>query len=135
LRSRTPTNTAGCPGASAQITAASYDFLIEPVEDTGQTDDDLGPMSKVPHGTTTDTALRTAISAKIGAGMSRRSITLLVQNYAVDNNPSCGRVQNGARRLPVELIPQEWRVAFLDALDALPNDRATSGTAAPGAST
>ena len=90
-------------------------------------------MSKVPHGTTTDTALRTAISAKIGAGMSRRTITLLVQDYVVDNNPSYGRVQNGARRLPVQLIPPEWRVAFLDALDALPNDRATSGTAGPGA--
>jgi hypothetical protein len=93
-----------------------------------------GQMSEVLHVRTTDTALRTAISAKVSAGMSRRTITLLVQNYAVDSNPSYGRVQNGARRLPVELIPPEWRVAFLDALDALPNDRATSGTAAPGAS-
>jgi hypothetical protein len=87
-------------------------------------------MSKVPHGTTTDTALRTAISAKIGAGMSRRTITLLVQDYVVDNDPSYGRVQNGARRLPVQRIPPEWRVAFLDALDALPN---ASGSAAASA--
>jgi len=84
-------------------------------------------MFEVLHVSATATALRTAISAKITAGMSRRTITLLVQNYAVDSNPSYGRVQNGARRLPVELIPPEWRLVFLDALDALPN---ASGTVA-----
>jgi hypothetical protein len=67
---------------------------------------------------TTET-LRAAIRARISAGISRQAIILLIQTYAVENARH-GRVQNGVRRLPVELIPNEWRVAFLDALDELP---------------
>jgi hypothetical protein len=78
-------------------------------------------MSELPDAKITTATLRATIRSRISAGLSRRAIILLIQAYAAEN-AGHGRVQNGVRRLPVELIPNEWRAAFLDALDNLSDD-------------
>jgi hypothetical protein len=76
-------------------------------------------MTEVLESVITATMLRTAIRAKIDAGVSRRAISLLVNANAP---PGAGRGReddSGVRRLPVEVIEHERRAAFLVELDQL----------------
>jgi hypothetical protein len=65
--------------------------------------------------------LRAAVRAKLDDGISSRAISLLVCAYAQPEANS-GRPQRGWRRLPVETIPEDWRAAFMLALDRLRED-------------
>jgi hypothetical protein len=78
----------------------------------------------------TSNMLRTAIRAKLGSGAKRRAISLLIARYARDGVMTARREEDGVSRLPVEVIPHERRVAFLDAINQLPEQRVRSTTTA-----
>lgn len=78
----------------------------------------------------TATTLRTAIRAKVNAGISRQTISQLVSVYA---SPDAGMGRDdgtGVRRLPVEVIAHDRRRAFLAALDRLHSDGAPDDASA-----
>jgi hypothetical protein len=68
--------------------------------------------------------LRAAIRANISAGISRRGISLLIEAYAPPSTRGRRDDDTGRRRLPVEVIAHERRVAFLVALGELQDDDA-----------
>ena len=86
-------------------------------------------MTEVLESVITATTLRTAIRAKIDAGVSSRAISQLINIYAPAGAGRGREDDSGGQRLPVEVIPHEWRVAFLVALDKLRDDDA-AGVAA-----
>jgi hypothetical protein len=99
----------------------SYRFVTYPPDTLVKvelTKDDR--VSEAPDGIITSATLRTAIRAKISAGISRRAISLLIHGYAPPE--AQGRDEDSVRRLAVEVIPHERRVAFLDALARLQDD-------------
>ena len=66
----------------------------------------------------TITALREAIRAKIRAGVSRETITKLIQVYAPPDAPSRDD-GTGLRRVAVEYVPRAERPALLRAIGDL----------------
>jgi hypothetical protein len=72
----------------------------------------------------TAATLRAAIRAKISAGISRRAISLLIEAYAPPRTRGRRDDDTGMRRLPVEVIVHERRVAFLVALGQLQDNDA-----------
>ena len=76
---------------------------------------------ELPVGIITAEDLRAAVRAKLDDGISSRAISLLVCAYA-QPKPDSGRPQRGWRRLPIETIPEDWRAAFIAALDRLRED-------------
>lgn len=76
-------------------------------------------MSDVLELALTGEMLRTAIRAKLRMGANRRDISVLINAYA-PQGASTKRTDGGVYRIPVELIPLDRRVAFLDALNELP---------------
>jgi hypothetical protein len=64
--------------------------------------------------------LRTAIRAKLRRGASRRGISVLICTYT-PQDAKTERMDGGVYRVPVELIPLERRLSFLEALNELPN--------------
>ena len=64
--------------------------------------------------------LRTAIRAKLRRGTSRQAISLLIRKFVPDG-VNTERRQGQVYRLPVEVIPLDRRLSFLDALNELPN--------------
>ena len=78
----------------------------------------------------TSAALRAAIRAKIGEGVSSRTVSLLINSYAPSSTEAGRDDETGARRLPVEVIPHEQRAAFLIALRQLHDDDASLPRAA-----
>ena len=79
-------------------------------------------MSEVLESVITAATLRTAIRAKISAGISRRAISLLIEAYAPPRTRGRRDEDTGRQRLPVEVIAHERRVAFLAALGQLEDD-------------
>lgn len=71
--------------------------------------------------------LRTAIRAKLRVGAGRRAISLLIHEYAPEGARTM-RTDDSVYRLPVEVISHERRLAFLDALNGLPEQRAAATT-------
>jgi hypothetical protein len=78
-------------------------------------------VGEVLDGIITSATLRTAIRGRISAGISPRTISLLIHAYAPPE--ARGRDEDGVQRLAVEAIPHERRVAFLDALVQLQDDQ------------
>ena len=76
-------------------------------------------MSEVLELVLTAEMLRTSIRAKLRTGASRRDVSVLIRAYAP--RVETERKDAGVYRVPVELIPLERRVSFLDALNELPN--------------
>ena len=70
--------------------------------------------------------LRTAIRAKLHAGADRQTISQLIRKY-VPSSLGTLRVSDGVYRLPVEMIPLSQRMAFLNALDELPDQLRAEG--------
>jgi hypothetical protein len=69
----------------------------------------------------TTAILRTAIRERISAGISRRTVSFLINAYAPPT--AQGRDDgSGVQRLPVEVIPHERRAAFLCELARLRDD-------------
>lgn len=66
--------------------------------------------------------LRTEIRAKLRAGASSRSISLLINGFAPPGVRSDREDGSGVQRLAVEVIPHRQRAAFLEALDQLTDD-------------
>ena len=64
--------------------------------------------------------LRTAIRAKLAAGVAKMAISGVISQFARDKTNARQCEANGIPRLPVEVIPQEQRANFLDALNELP---------------
>ena len=64
--------------------------------------------------------LRTTIRAKLRAGATESALWTLIARYAREGARRRQREENGVPRLPVEVIPQERRATFLDALNELP---------------
>jgi hypothetical protein len=91
-----------------------YDFLNETGNNLTKIDESC-PMSNEKIATS---ILRMAIRGRIRAEISQRSIALLIQDYAT---PDCSDHGGEVLRLPVELIPNKQRPAFLGALGKLPN--------------
>ena len=79
-------------------------------------------MSEALESVITAATLRAAIRAKISAGISRRAISLLIHAYAPHRARGGRDDDTGTRRLPVEVIAHERRVAFLVALGQLQDD-------------
>ena len=77
-------------------------------------------MSEVSEFILTAGVLRTAIRAKLRMGASRRSISVLICSYTPPDAKT-ERMDGGVYRVPVELIPLERRISFLEALNELPN--------------
>jgi hypothetical protein len=71
-------------------------------------------------GSTTPEMMRAAIRAKLRTGTSKQTICWLVCAYAPPGATN-DRTEGSVPRLPVELIPDEKRGAFLDALSKLPD--------------
>jgi hypothetical protein len=63
--------------------------------------------------------LRSAIRTTLRKGASRRDIWVLISAYAAQGD-NRKRKDGGVYRLPIELIPLERRVDFLEALIELP---------------
>jgi hypothetical protein len=84
-------------------------------------------VSDVPELVLTADMLRTAIRAKLRAGTSRRGISVLIATYT-PQGAHTEHKDGVVYRLPVELIPLERRVPFLDALNELPGRRPAVGT-------
>jgi hypothetical protein len=74
---------------------------------------------------TADT-LRTAIRAQIRRGTRRETVSALINAYAAPEARTMRRHGN-TERLPVQTIPYGRRMAFLDALNRLPDERAQKG--------
>ncbi|MBV9555279.1 MAG: hypothetical protein JO032_21065 [Alphaproteobacteria bacterium] len=70
----------------------------------------------------TAATLRTAIRNKIRAGVSGRSISILINRHAPADAHSEREDASGVQRLAVEVIPHGQRAAFLEALDHLSDD-------------
>ena len=83
-------------------------------------------MSEVFELVLTAEMLRTSIRAKLRSGASRRDVSVLIRAYAP--HVEARRKDDGVYRIPVELIPLERRVSFLDALNELPNHLPTGAT-------
>jgi len=79
-------------------------------------------MSKALESVITSATLRAAIRAKIAEGVGRRAISLLISAYAPLDAGGGRDDDTGARRLPVEAIAHERRVAFLVALGQLQDE-------------
>ena len=73
--------------------------------------------------------LRTAIRAKLLAGIDRQTISRVIRKY-VPGDANTMRLSDGEYRLPVELIPLKRRTAFLDALNELSDHRPADATGA-----
>ena len=71
-------------------------------------------------GSATPEMMRAAIRAKLRTGTSKQTICWLVCAYAPPDATN-DRTEGSVPRLPVELIPDEKRGAFLDALSKLPD--------------
>ena len=63
--------------------------------------------------------LRSAIREKLRAGISGRDISVLINEY-VPQGVWTERTDGEVYRVPVELIPLDRRIYFLDALNELP---------------
>jgi hypothetical protein len=81
-------------------------------------------VSEASESVITAVTLRTAIRARISAGISRRAISLLIDAYASPSTRGRHDDDTGMRRLPVEVIAHERRAAFLGALGQLQDDDA-----------
>jgi hypothetical protein len=78
-------------------------------------------VAEVPDPVITTAILRTAIRERISAGISRRTVSLLINAYAPPN--AQGRDDGSdVQRLPVEVIPHSGRAAFLCELARLQDD-------------
>jgi len=66
--------------------------------------------------------LRTAIRAKLAAGTSRRTVSMLINSYVPVATQAERDDDTGIRRLPVELIPHNQRPGFLRALEKLTDE-------------
>lgn len=98
------------------------DSAVRPVKDCH--------MSELTELVLTADMLRTSIRAKLRTGASRRDVSVLIRAYAPCVKTE--RKDERVYRVPVELIPLEQRVSFLDALNELPNHlKAGAGIAAP----
>jgi hypothetical protein len=75
-------------------------------------------MSDVEAGTISGAALRMVIRAKLGEGISRRAISELILSF-VPTQTREQRTGSRSMRVPVELIENDRRVAFLKALTDL----------------
>ena len=75
---------------------------------------------RVISGRTAPEIMRAAIRAKLRTGTSKQTICWLVCAYAPPGATN-DRTEGSAPRLPVEVIPEERRAAFLDALSKLPD--------------
>lgn len=75
-------------------------------------------MTEVLERVITAATLRMAIRAKLRTGVGRRTVSQLILAH-VPPNLIAGRDDAGLKRVPVELIPHDRRVAFLDELDQL----------------
>ena len=67
--------------------------------------------------------LRTAIRAQLRRGAQPQIVSALIKAYAAEEAQTARR-DGIVHRLPVEAIPYERRVDFLDALNQLPEQRA-----------
>ena len=84
-------------------------------------------MSEVLRRVITAETLRAEIRAKIRAGVSRRAISLLIHSFRSVESPFVGRDEGlGVPRLPVEVIPNGQRPAFIAALNRLQDDLSES---------
>jgi hypothetical protein len=78
-------------------------------------------VTEVPGDIITTAILRTAIRERIGAGIGRRAVSLLINAYAPPK--AQGRDDgSGVQRLAVEVIPHSRRAAFLCELARLQDD-------------
>ena len=68
--------------------------------------------------------MRDRIRAKIQAGTSRRSISMLILEYTPAAAPTDREHDTGVRRVPIEAIPHWQRAGFLIAPDRLAKDPA-----------
>ena len=71
----------------------------------------------------TATILRTAIRAKLRRGAQPQIVSALIKAYAAEEAQTARR-DGIVHRLPVEVIPYERRIAFLEALNQLSEQRA-----------
>jgi len=71
--------------------------------------------------------LRTAIRAQLRRGTRREIVSALIKAYAPPEARTVRR-HDGEYRLPVEVIPYQRRIAFLDALNQLSDERAQGET-------
>jgi hypothetical protein len=90
-------------------------------------------MSEALESVITSAALRAAIRTKIGEGVSRRAISLLINAYAPPSARGGRDDDTGARRLPVEVITHEQRAPFLVALGQLQDENVPLSSAAASA--
>jgi hypothetical protein len=66
--------------------------------------------------------LRTAIRAKLAAGTTRRTVSMLINSYVPSGTHAERDDDTGIKRLPVELIPHNQRTQFLRALEKLTDE-------------